>query len=145
MNPGFYFFAEDTDKRNLPAAKKSQLYAFWSSSIIPAKAKAGRRQQGEARHQPNQSKIPSSCHRFKWFYNVFSQRYGRLHLLSDQEPSPLWSQPLNVSVSSLIPFLNSTPFSFPFCLTGTTFKSQSHSLYTLTQQNAQASEFCLNT
>ena len=44
----FFFLAEDTDKVTYLCCKKDQLYAFWSSSILPAKARLGGRQQGEA-------------------------------------------------------------------------------------------------
>ena len=49
MNPGFFFFfSEDTDKETYLCCKKDQLYAFWSSSLLPAKARLGGHQQGEA-------------------------------------------------------------------------------------------------
>ena len=74
-----------------------------------SQSKAGRAPTGRSRHQPNQSKVPSQAVvDSSSFHDVFSQRHGRLHLLSDQEPSSLWSQPLNVSVSSLVPFLSSS-------------------------------------
>ena len=79
-------------------------------------SKAGRVPTGRSRHQPRQSQIPSQAVlASNGFPNILSQTktWWISSSLTDQEASPPWSQPLNVSVSSLIPFLDSI-FLLPF-------------------------------
>ena len=54
----FFFFAEDTDKETYLCCKKDQLYAFWSSSLLSAKARLGGRQQGEVEISLTSLKFP---------------------------------------------------------------------------------------